>query len=98
MTEALLGAAAAFGVMVVQKSILEPLAKNAGRKVLEHNLEGICKRLDELVCHFGVDFDAERAVRVYLDLNEPAELTEAQLAQVMDEVFKTWDLRKAKRT
>jgi|TARA_B100000035_G_scaffold171332_2_gene146143 hypothetical protein len=94
VTDPLVGLVSAFAGIVVSKAIIEPLAKNIGRAALNRYVEPICEKLDVIVEVMGLDFNPEAFVRHYLEL-APEELSEQQVDQITEAVFKTWDLRLA---
>lgn len=82
--------------LVVTKAVIEPIATNLGRHFLQKYLDQCCALLDMTLDAAGLDFDPEEVVRQYLDL-QPDQLSEKQLNQIVDAVFKEWDLRKVAR-
>ena len=85
-----------FAGLVITKAIIEPIATNLGRHFLQKYLDQCCALLDMTLDAAGLEFDAEEVVRKYLDL-VPDQLTEKQVDQIVDAVFKEWDLRKVTR-
>jgi hypothetical protein len=82
----------AFLGVIVVKTIVEPLAKNIGRKLLAIYIEDACEILDNTVEMIGLDFDPEALVRQYLDL-EGNGLSKRDIEAVVEAVFREWDLR-----
>ena len=87
-----IGAATWFLLLVIQKAIVEPVATNIGRSLIERYLEECCMLLDSSVSRMGLEFDAEAMLRQYLDI-QPDRFTEEELEQLLDAVFTEWDLR-----
>ena len=94
MTESFIGMASFFGMLIIHKTIIEPLATAVGRKLLDKHLGKACALLDDSVERFGLDFNPEDKIREYLSL-EDAEMSDADKNKVIAEVFKQWDLRVA---
>lgn len=95
MTNFLTGLLTGFGLLVIKKAILEPLATNIGRNLLDSHVGPCCKRLDAILSIAGVDFDPEEVVRDYLDL-DPEELSAEDIDRIVRQVFKVYDVRKIK--
>ena len=89
------GLLAGFGLLVINKAIIEPVATNLGRDLLEAYVGPCCQRLDMIFSAAGVEFDPEEAVRDYLDL-EPEELSSEDVDRIVEQVFKVYDIRKIK--
>jgi hypothetical protein len=94
MTESFIGMASFFGMLIIHKTIIEPLATAVGRKLLDKHLGKACALLDESVERFGLDFNPEDKIREYLAL-EDSEMNDADTEKIIAEVFKQWDLRVA---
>ena len=94
MIEYISGAATFFVLLSINKAIIEPLAKAAGRKLLDKHLGTVCALLDDSLEKFGLDFNPEEAIRDHLNL-EDEKLSEEDKDRIVEEVFKQWDLRKA---
>ena len=94
MTDILFGAGAFFVMLAINKAIIEPLATNVGRKVLDKHLGPTCAFLDNALEKFGLDFNPEEAIREHLDL-EDDELTQEEKDLIVEAAFREWDLRKA---
>ena len=92
MTDSIIGMASFFGMLIIHKTIIEPLATSIGRKLIDKHLGKACALLDESVERFGLDFDPEDKIREYLSL-EDDEMSDADKEKVIAEVFKQWDLR-----
>lgn len=100
MRELILGGAVAFGLMVINKAVVEPLAKNVGRRVLEKYVGPCCERLDYLMQtglpdyfrSIGMSFDFEEQVREFLDMS-PETLSDEDVTRIVEEVFRVYDLR-----
>lgn len=92
MKPSLFALAGAFGALVVQKAVVEPVARRVGVKAIERYIGPACERLDLALDLFGLDIDPEEVIRDYLDLT-PAELTEEQINRIAREVLKRWDLK-----
>ena len=93
MTDSIIGMASFFGMLIIHKTIIEPLATSIGRKLIDKHLGKACALLDESVERFGLDFDPEDKIRKYLSL-EDDEMSDSDKEKVIAEVFKQWDLRK----
>ena len=78
------------------KAVVEPIATNLGKAFLEEYLDDCIWILDETLDHAGLNFDAEKVVRQYLDL-QPNRLSEEEVDRIVEAVFQTWDLRVASR-
>ena len=94
MTDSIIGMASFFGMLIIHKTIIEPLATSIGRKLVDKHLGKACALLDESVERFGLDFDPEDKIREYLSL-EDDEMSDSDKEKVIAEVFKQWDLRVA---
>ena len=81
-------------MLIIHKTIIEPLATSIGRKLVDKHLGKACALLDESVERFGLDFDPEDKIRGYLSL-EDDEMSDSDKEKVIAEVFKQWDLRVA---
>lgn len=92
MVDALIGAATFFGLLVIQKAVLEPLATSVGQKLIDKHLPSVCKLLDESLMEYGFQFNAEEAVRDYLSFEDG--LSEKDKEMIVEAVFREWDLRK----
>lgn len=92
MKPSLITFAGAFGALVVQKAVIEPVARRVGVKAIERYIGPACELLDLALDLFGLDIDPEEVIRDYLDLT-PAELTEEQIKRIAREVLKRWDLK-----
>ena len=92
MTDSIIGMASFFGMLIIHKTIIEPLATSIGRKLIDKHLGKACALLDESVERFGLDFDPEDKIREYLSL-EDDEMSDSDKEKVIAEVFKQWDLR-----
>ena len=95
MTNFLTGLLTGFGLLVIKKAIVEPLATNIGRDLLDAHVGPCCKRLDAILSVAGVQFDPEEAIRDYLDL-DPEELSPEDVDRIVEQVFKVYDVRKIK--
>ena len=96
ITDIAIGALAWFAFLVLQKTILEPLATSLGRAVIEPYIENCCILLDDAVDRMGLDFDAEAMLRQYLEI-QPTRFSEKDLDALLDRIFREWDLRQACR-
>ena len=85
-----------FAGLIVTKAIIEPIATNLGRAFLEQYLDQCCRLLDFTLDAVGIDFEPEQTIRRYLDLL-PEQLSEKQVDQIVEAVFKEWDLRQFAR-
>ena len=92
MTDSIIGMASFFGMLIIHKTIIEPLATSIGRKLVDKHLGKACALLDESVERFGLDFDPEDKIREYLSL-EDDKMSDSDKEKVIAEVFKQWDLR-----
>lgn len=81
-----------FCLLIITKAFVEPLATSIGRKLIAHYVEDACEILDTTLEMVGFDFDPEAVVRDYLNV-EASQLTEAQVRNVVETVFREWDLR-----
>jgi hypothetical protein len=98
--EILIGGAAAFAVLVFNKAVAEPLAKNVGRRLIDLYVGPCCKRLDYLIKsglpddfrRMGVEFSFEEQVRDFLDM-APEALSDDDVERIVAEVFRLYDLR-----
>jgi len=97
MTESLIGMASFFGMLIIHKAIIEPLATSIGRKLIDKHLGKACSLLDDAVEKYGLDFDPEDQIRAYLSL-EDGGMSESDKKKIVEEVFKQWDLRVAAHT
>ena len=91
--DSLIGAASFFGMLIIHKAVIEPFATSVGRKLIDKHLGAACALLDESIEKFGLDFNAEEAIRDYLALEDET-LSETDKERIIKEVFKEWDLRK----
>ena len=78
--------------LALQKAVLEPVAERAGKALLDKYMPVAVDLLDIYVESADLDFDPEKVVKDYLK-EEDATLTEKQLQEITEEVFKRWDLR-----
>lgn len=92
--EFLIGAAGFLAFKALDKAILEPIAANAGRKLVARYLPEALELLDLCLDAFGLEFDPEDLVRDYLDQQSDT-LSEEEIQQVVEAVFAAWDLRVA---
>ena len=100
MRDLIIGGLAGFGVLIVNKAILEPLALNVGRKALDLYVGPCCERLDYLIKsglpddfrRMGIEFSFEEQVRDFLDM-APESLTDDDVERIVAEVFRVHDLR-----
>lgn len=81
-----------FGALVVNKAIIEPVARKIGRNLLNLYVAPCCKQLDQMFLGAGVAFSPEAIVRDYLDL-EPDGLSSEDVDQIVAEVFRVYDVR-----
>ena len=88
-----LGAVGFFGFKVIDKTIIEPLAKKTGERLIAEHLPSACMLLDAVVSTVGTDFDAEAIIRDYLHSSDE-EVADEMVDAVVDAVFRVWDLRK----
>lgn len=86
---------AIFVAKVVEKAIIEPIATQTGRQLLEAILPPVLEMLDEAVDDLGLDLDPEALVRTYLDLEVAEGLSEDEIEDLADAIFEIWDLREA---
>ena len=93
MTDYLLGAGTFFVMLAINKAIIEPLATSAGRKLLDRHLGSACALLDDQLEKFGLDFNPEETIRDYLDLSDD-DMDDKQKQEIIEAVFREWDLRK----
>ncbi len=94
MVDALIGAGTFFVLLAINKAIVEPLATSVGRKLLDKHLGPACSALDRALVLFDLEFNAEDAVREYLDLADEDNMSEDQKHEIIEAVFREWDLRK----
>ena len=80
------------GAVVVNKAIVEPVARKIGRNLLSLYVGPCCKRLDRMFLSAGIAFNPETVVRDYLDL-EPDGLSQEDIDRIVSEVFKVYDVR-----
>ena len=92
----LIGAGVYFAVLALQKAVIEPLAERAGKAVISRFIGPVTALLDKHVEANGLGQDFEDIVRDWL-VQDPAPLSSTQIDLIVDEVFKTWDLRVASR-
>ncbi len=92
MVDAIIGAATFFVLLAINKAIVEPLATSVGRKLIDRHLGKACKLLDEALVNYDLEFNAEETIRDYLKLED--ELDEKQMDEIVEAVFREWDLRK----
>jgi hypothetical protein len=87
-------------VLVFNKAVAEPLAKNVGRRLIDLYVGPCCKRLDYLIKsglpddfrRMGVEFSFEEQVRDFLDM-APEALSDDDVERIVAEVFRLYDLR-----
>lgn len=82
----------AFLMLIIMKSIIEPVATKIGRKLIANYIEDACEILDNTLEMVGLDFDPEETVRHYLDM-EGSDLSERQIQRIVEATFAEWDLR-----
>lgn len=87
-----IGAVTWFLLLVLQKSVIEPVATQVGRDLIERYLEDCCMLLDSQVARMGLDFDAEAMLRQYLQI-QPEKLSDEEMQELLEAVFTEWDLR-----
>jgi hypothetical protein len=100
MKEILIGGLAAFGALVLNKAVLEPLARNVGRRLIDLYVGPCCERLDYLIKsglpddfrRMGVEFSFEEQIRDFLDM-APEGLSDEDVQRIVAEVFKVYDIR-----
>ena len=92
MVDAIIGAATFFVLLAINKAIVEPLATSVGRKLIDKHLGTACKLLDEALVNYDLEFNAEETIRDYLKLED--NLDEKQMDEIVEAVFREWDLRK----
>ena len=92
--ELALGGASYFAVKAIDKGIVEPLARRAGLTLLERTVGPLTRKLDGRLEQQGIDQDFEGMVRDWLGKSEGGLSTE-QTDQIVEEVFRRWDLRVA---
>jgi hypothetical protein len=100
MKEILIGGLAAFGALVINKAVVEPLAKNVGRRLIDLYVGPCCKRLDYLIKsglpddfrRMGLDFNFEETIREFLDM-APEPMTDEDVERIVAEVFRVYDIR-----
>ena len=92
MVDALIGAATFFGLLVIKKAVLEPLAMSVGQKLIDKHLGTACGLLDDMLVKYGFEFNAEETIRDYLSFEDDMSEEDKQL--IVDAVFREWDLRK----
>ncbi|MBP47176.1 MAG: hypothetical protein CMH53_04490 [Myxococcales bacterium] len=81
-----------FGALVINKSIVEPVARKIGQNLLSLYVAPCCKRLDQMFLGAGIAFSPEMVVRDYLDL-EPEGLSPQDVDRIVAEVFRVYDVR-----
>lgn len=81
-----------FGALVVNKTIVEPVARKIGQNLLSLYVAPCCKRLDQMFLGAGIAFSPEMVVRDYLDL-EPEGLSPRDVDRIVAEVFRVYDVR-----
>jgi hypothetical protein len=94
MVDILLGAGTFFVLLAINKAIVEPLATAVGRKLLDKHLGPACNALDAALVKFDLEFNAEETVREYLDLVDDDDMSDNQKHEIIEAVFREWDLRK----
>ena len=92
MKSAIYGLLGGFGMMVINKTIVEPVARKIGRNLLSYYVAPCCKRLDHMFLSAGIAFSPETVVRDYLNL-EPEGLSQRDVDRIVAEVFKVYDVR-----
>ena len=92
MVDAIIGAATFFVLLAINKAIVEPLATSVGRKLIDKHLGTACSLLDEALVKYDLEFNAEETIRDYLKLED--DLDEKQMEEIVEAVFREWDLRK----
>lgn len=92
LIDVLIGFGAFMIYTAIQKAVIEPVAYNMGRKVIETYLEDACQILDSTLEIAGLDFDPEGLIRSFLDM-EASDLTQNQVDEIVEQVFLEWDLR-----
>ena len=92
MVDAIIGAATFFVLLAINKAIVEPLATSVGQKLIDKHLGTACELLDDMLVNYDLEFNAEETIRDYLKLED--ELDEKQMDEIVEAVFREWDLRK----
>ncbi len=97
MKDVVVGAVGGFFALIVNKSVLEPIATQIGRRTLNRYISPACALVDQAMLRIGVTCNPEGVVRSFLEL-EPEEFTPDQVQLIVDEVFRVYDVRKIMRS